>query len=460
MSFKFRSPIVRTSKKAFNNNALGTTGFNSFLMGNTTPTWVNVQEKHHLAKIFTENPVAYATISLKSSMMANGLVNIKDLKSGEIYTKENLRKFKSIPNQKLINKAFRLFDSPNVLQSRKEFITISSIMKDVFGDQFTYGNSGVDKVDLNTVETLWNVYPQYMSVLLGGSYFSATETSEIIKQWKWGGYGTGIEFSPAEILHRKDINIQIKTNEDIIFGKSKLVPLQKPLSNIQVAYESENVVMKNRGARLLISLARKADDIGGLEPAESSDAEEVQSDWNEYGLKADQRQAFITRQPLDVTAIDQDIRKLGIFETIANDSMSVNNAYGIAHDLLKLWVSGSTFENQREAERRTYQATIIPEFNDWIEDINNWLNLEAYGLQYIPTFEHISVLQEDKKERATANNLTSKYHMDLFMKGAIVYNTWLRSVNLPDDPVIGEKRITQLTPIELQSIGVSVNVNV
>jgi len=450
MGLKFRWPIHNTRSKALNSSNYG---FSSFLSGNRTPTWIDIQQKSALATIFTNNPVAYATITLKANMMANGMVGVKDLKTGEIFTKKNINEAK---NQQLVRKALNLFDSPNVLQSRKEFITISSIMKDVFGDQFTYGNSG-GVVDIRNVAALWNIYPQYMSVLLSGNYFNATEISDIIKQWKWGGYGTDtIKFEPDEILHRKDINIQIKTNDDLVFGTSKLVPLKMPLSNIEKAYESENVVLQDRGARLLISLARKADEVSGVEPADTGDKEEVQKDFEEYGLLRGQKQAFITRQPMDVTTIDQDIRKLGIFETIANDSMSVNNAYGIAHDLVKLWISGSTFENQKEAEKRTYQSTIIPEFNDWVGDIDNWLQMEKYGLQYIPSFEHVAVLQVDKKEAATANSVISKYHEALFSKGAIVYNVWLKAVNLPTDDTYGNKRIFELSPEELQTIGINI----
>jgi len=329
-------------------------------------------------------------------------------------------------------------------------------MKDVFGNQFTFANTG-GSVDIKSVASLWNLYPQYMNVLLGGNYFYSTEVDEVIKGWSWGYSGIkDIPFNPSEILHRKDPNIQITTNDDLIFGTSKLVPLKKPLSNIALAYESENIVLKNRGARLLISLSKS--DADGIESGTPTEKKEVLEDWKEYGLLEGQSQALISRMPLDVTVIDQDIRKLGIFETIANDSMSVNNTYGIAHDLVKLWISGSTFENQEKGEVRTYQSTIIPEFNDWVNDIDNWLQLEKYGLQYIPSFENVAVLQKNAKEKATANNITSKYHQDLFLKNQITSNVWLQSLGLPPDAKDGHKKILDFSPEELSKMGISVTV--
>lgn len=456
MGLKFRSPIVR--KGTVNSSLNRASGFSTRFIGYSNPTWVNVQQNNELAKIYSENPIVYAVITLKASMMSNGIVNVRDLKTGEVFTRDSIRLDSKAQNKQLITKALNLIESPNVLQSRKEFITMSSIIKDVFGNQFTYFNSGTI-VDIRNVVSLWNIYPQYMSVLLQGNYFNATNTDEIIKGWRWEGFGSDVlPFNPDEIMLRKSPNVQLCDSNDLVFGMSPLVPLHKPISNIAIAYESENVVLKNRGARILMSLARQQDQQSGVEPARKEDLEEVQNDWGEYGLRDDQKQAFITRQPIDVTVLDQDVRKLGISETIGNNSMAINNTYGISPDLLPLWIQGSTFENQRQAEKRTYQAAIIPEFNDWLSDLDDRLKMQDNGLQYVANWDHIGVLQEDKKEMASSNSITSKYHESMYMKGAIVLNTWLQAVGLPDDEKYGKKRVFELSAEERQAIGISVAV--
>lgn len=455
MALKIRSPFY--TEKAIKSIPNRPSSYNARFIGYSTPTWVNVQQNNQLAQIYSENPIVYAVITLKANMMSNGIVNVRDLKTGEVFTKDSIKLNAKTQNKKLINKALNLIESPNVLQSRKEFITMSSIIKDVFGNQFTYFNSGTT-IDINNVISLWNIYPQYMSVLLQGNYFNATSTDEIIKGWKWEGFGSSnLSFDADQILLRKSPNVKLCDSNDLIFGMSPLVPLHKPISNIAIAYESENVVLKNRGARVLISLARQQDQQGGVEPAEKDDLEEVQEDWNEYGLQDDQKQAFITRQPLDVTVLDQDVRKLGISETIGNNSMAINNTYGISPDLLPLWIQGSTFENQRQAEKRTYQAAIIPEFNDWLGDLDVRLKMEENGLQYVANWDHLAVLQEDKKDMASSNSITSKYHESMYMKGAIILNTWLQAVGLPDDEQYGNKRIFELSPEERQAIGINTN---
>lgn len=429
-----------------------------FTINTNQPIWINTTSMLEIAKIFNTNPVLYSIITTGANYMANGRVNIRNIKNGELITRDNARYDEALKKDNVVQKSFNLFDKPNPLSSKWEFLTNYLVTKWLFGNAFVYGNSPFERVDITTVETMWNVWPQYMSAILTGKYFSATKTDDIIKQWIWGlnGLGTNTKWRPDEIMHRKDVNISIDRQEDIVFGRSRVEALNRPLSNISLAYESENNVMSDRGARLIMTAGK---DDAGIVPITPNDKKRLQESFREYGLKDNQEQALIAEGVVNVTAVDQDIRKLGIFETIATDAMSVANAYKIAHDIVRYNLTGSTFENQNQAEKRTYQNAIIPEFNDFINDMNDWLKLRDYGWEYVPDWSHISVLQEDRREHAAANNLTNKAMMDAFNRGAITYNTWLTAIGLPEDDVFGDKRIWDLTHGQLNALGITVSTN-
>lgn len=421
----------------------------------TTPIWINTAVLENIAREFEENPVLFSVITTGANYLSNGKVKLKNVRTGDIITYEDALFNPDFQNDRTIQKAFGIFNKPNPLISRWEFLQNYLCTKWLFGNSFIYANAGVSMVNLQTVQALWNIWPQYMNVTLKGQYFSATEVDDVIKEWNWGlaGYLEST-WRPDEILHRKEVNVRIQQNEDLIYGTSRVRPLTKPLSNIKIAYESENNVLQNRGARLLVTAGK---DDNGVVPIDVKERKKLQKQFNEYGLADNQMQAIISEGFVDVKTIDQDIRKLGIFETISTDALSVANAYKVPFDLVRYNLTGSTFENQNAAEKRFYQNVIIPEFEDLLLDLNNFLKMSDSGYIFVPDFSHIAVLQEDEKSKATALNVTNTAMEKAFSKGAINYNTWLKAIGQPANDEIGEFHVWDLTPEQKQAIGISIS---
>ena len=236
-------------KKKKVNKSFNSLGFRSFFLGNKTPIWVNTQKQKSYAKVVEENPVLYATLNLRASAIANGEVKIKDLQTGEVVTRENFKQ-KKLKNTDLIKKAFRLFYNPNPLQSRWEYLKSYLYFKDTFGNSYEYGfkPSGFP-MNLENIESFWNIWPQYMNVMIKNNIFQGQNIEDIIEKWIWGK-ANDVIFNSDEILHRKDVNIRLNDSDDIIFGTSRIDSLIKPISNINMAYESQNVVLRNRGASI------------------------------------------------------------------------------------------------------------------------------------------------------------------------------------------------------------------
>ena len=210
--------------------------------------------------------------------------------------------------------------------------------------------------------------------------------------------------------------------------------------------------------RAIISSA-DVDGMTGSMPMDDDEKKEVQADLKtNYGFREGQSQFMVTRHNINVHNIDQDVRKLGLLNEISSDAMVVSERYGVPEVLTKLYMKGATFENQESAERRMYQNTTIPEENDRWEDINNWLKCRDFGFEYAPTFDHIPVLQENKKDKSEITKNISAQYKEMFLAGAVTYNQWLSAVELPTT-TWGNKRITEMSLDEIQKIKGNFSIN-
>lgn len=352
-------------------------------------------------------------------------------------------------NKAIPKKVYQLFDNPNPLQSCKEFFQQRKMYEQVFGNKFTYGSVGFGFKGMNIerISTMWNVWPQHMQYKLTGKYFSATSIEDIIQGWKFEYGSMKAEWEPWEVLHQNTPNADIR--HGLIFGIPAQASLSRPLSNIEMAYEARNVVMKNRGMRFIISSAKG--DASGKVALQPEEKKQIRKAIKKYGLLENQHQIFLTNQPVDVTPIDQDVRKLGLFEEITTDGLIVSNAHGVPDILLKLDMNGATYENQDASVRRLYQGTLIPEDDDDMAGLNKWLGLMDTEWEVCATYDHIPFLQANKKEEADANRAKSSYMKDLFMAGAVTHNQWLHEIGL-DQYQEGDKRIWEFTPEQVAII--------
>jgi hypothetical protein len=386
----------------------GRTPFVNYMFFSNTPYWQGLQGFHALFECFHTNPVLFSTIMIKAREYSNMQIKVVNRNTG---VEEPCNTRKDIPKA-----IYDLFARPNVLQSTWEFLLQRKIFEEVAGNSFTYGNFslGMKHTIQNTV-ALWNVWPEHMKFKLRGNYFEATDISEIIEQWKFEFGVYKKTWEPHEILHKNKPNTDISNG--LIFGRSTACSLSRPLSNIAMAYESRNVMMKNRGMRVIFT-SDKGDDSGRI-PLNDDEKTDLNNSAKEYGMLENQKQFFFTHLPLSATVIDQDVRKLGLFEEIATDAMIVANAYGVPEILLKLYLAGATFENQEASVRRLYQGTLIPEALDDMIAFNTFLGLSDTDWMIVPSFDHVPALQESEKTKAEAKNIEGTMAMNEFSKGLI-----------------------------------------
>lgn len=449
---KFRWPVSLSREKAMTNSGEGSLPTYESRRSNTYAPLVNYvvfQNQAHWQRLngfqalfdcYHRNPILFSIVNIKARAKSNRKFQVVNRSSGKA---EPITTRKEIPA-----KIYSLLERPNPTQNRIEFLKQWAIFEQVCGNSFVYINAPLGvKPNINNINALWNVWPTHIQYKLTGKYFSATEMQDIIKGWRFE-YGTyKQEFTPNEIFHRNSPNTEVR--DGIIFGRAVAQSLEKPLTNIELAYESRNVIMLNRGMRVI--LTSEKGDASGKIPLVPAEKDILQNEMKDYGLLGGQKQFFFSSMPVKATTVDQDVRKLGLFEEIATDGRVCCNAFGVPEILLQIDIRGATFENQSASIVRLYQDTIIPEAEDEDISINTMLGLHDTDWYLKSSFDHIPALQEAERNKYTAYQSIATYMERMFLNGVVTHNQWLTEMDLPAYPE-GDRRIWEFTPEQLQII--------
>jgi hypothetical protein len=386
-------PAVRTLSPRLANYSPLT----NYFLFNDRPQWKSLHNIQSLFDWYHSNPILYAVVMIKAREYANMDILVMSRSNPGVPIKRNTQA--PIPRA-----LYKFFDRPNVLQSKWNFLLQRKIMKEVGGNSFTYGNFALSpRPNVQFLVSLWNIWPQHVQYKLKNSYFDAISVNDIIESWMFKAGDYKKEWQAWEVLHTCNPNTEIM--DDRIFGRSAAQNLVRPLSNIDMAYESRNVIMRNRGMRVIMSSGKK--DMSGAIPLDKEEKEAVQEDMKSYGMLEGQKQFFLTDMPVSVTPIDQDVQKLGLFEEIATDAIAVCNGYGVPEILLKMYLKGATFENQVASVRRLYEGTLIPEAEDDLIALSNFLGLNETDYYLYPSFAHVPVLQESEELKEKTAKLRS-----------------------------------------------------
>jgi phage portal protein BeeE len=210
------------------------------------------------------------------------------------------------------------------------------------------------------------------------------------------------------------VTVKEATDKNILTGESKMKGLTAAINNLRYAYESRGIILKNRGA--LGILSNSSTDVAGAVPLDPEEKRRVQEEYRNYGSLATQNQVIITNANLKWQKMGVNPSELGLFEETEQDFFKICDTYGTPIDLFAS-TKGSTFENQRQAEKGLYLRTIIPEANEWIASIAQGMELE--GVKLVMDFSHLPIFQEDMKARGESLTAITNALSKMFVDGAI-----------------------------------------
>lgn len=292
----------------------------------------------------------------------------------------------------------KLFNEPNWYQSGLEFIHQAKLQREVFGNEFIYV---LKPVGMASVKAMYVLPSEKVKVKASDKlFFTVTEPQ--------------VEYLYDDLKLPKEQVIHF-TSERIagdVVGISPLHSLTVSINNLRLAYESRGVILRYRGALGILTNKAK-DGIGNPFPIDPKERERIQEEYRKYGLNSDQFQIIITDQPLEWQQMTVEPDRLGLFEETKEALNKILDKYGVPADLMTRQ-QGSTYENQRQAERGFYIRTIIPEANEWIKGLNTYFDSDL-----VATFDHLSIFQDDLKIRNEMLNSRVNALSRLFQEGVI-----------------------------------------
>jgi phage portal protein BeeE len=184
---------------------------------------------------------------------------------------------------------------------------------------------------------------------------------------------------------------------DLVNPANRIQTLKYPLSNIHAQYHKRNVLLENISAIGILS--SRQSDMGGALPMTPEEKQQIQNDW----ISRNRDQIVITESDVQWTPMSYPTKDLQLFEELTEDKMAIIDAYGLSYYIFSQ-SKGATFSNVKDGMRMTYQDTIIPETQQMYATISHQIGLVDEGLQLVPDFSGVAVLQDDENAKSSALN--------------------------------------------------------
>jgi HK97 family phage portal protein len=303
---------------------------------------------------------------------------------------------------------------PNYFQSQKEFLMQTKLYQEIFGNEIIYFLTPT--AFKNSVKGMFTLPPLYVDIdeLTSANFWLYSEFPENVKYYiDWAGRREYLD--PNDIIHINNSKVDV-THNNVYWGDSALRSLSASISNIRAAYEARNVMIENRGA--LGILSNEGADAAGSLPLDPEEKEKLQNEYKKYGITKNKHQLIITSLKLRYQQMAIDADKLRLFEEVKADTEQICDAFGVPFELLANQ-KGTTFENQKTAEKRFYTGTIIPEAVEWVDALNRHFETMDKSWEVMADYSHLEVFSENIKERAQTLNLLISGLSKAFLDGAL-----------------------------------------
>lgn len=372
----------------------------------------------------------FAPIAMIANAVASGKYELKKLKDDEV-----------VYDNKYMNK---LLSSPNPLQNWQQFMFEATVWLYVNGKNYIYANTpDTLSVNYRNISTLANLYSYSVEPICEAyvKLWSATNINDIIKGYN---LNDGTPTIPTEkVLFQQFMSLE--NNDKKIDGKSPLLSARKAIDNLSTVYDARNSIYTSRGA--LGMLTNKQSDMGGYVPLTPDQKKQVISDYNNtYGITGGRSPIGITQYPLDYLKIGMSIAELMPFEEAQATTAAIYSVLDVPFDLMPS-AKGTTFENQKMAQRALYQRVAIPVAKQYAQSLTTFLKLEEVGLYLDVNFDHIEVLQGNRKEKAETEKIENESLSIQFQNGVITLNDWITKTG--GEAVANQlynKRLLEMTP--------------
>lgn len=348
----------------------------------------------------------------------------------------------------------KILERPNPLQNFQQLIYEWVVYELVTGKNMLYANVP-DTLSFNykNISALWNL-PAYAVEMVTNAnikLFSATEISDIIKGYRvQDGMSSNVTISPEKVLLSKQIDLDFSNRK--LQGKSPLLAARKAIKNLLVVYAARHTIYVKRGA--LGFLVSKKSDESGRQALTKPEKDQLTKDWQDgHGVTGKGKSPIaITNLPVEYIRIAMSIQELQPFEETEQDAALIYAVLGVPRELMPK-TKENTYANKVTAGRDLYNNICIAKAESMYQSISNFFRLRESGFYLFPSFNHIEVLQENKKEKADTDWRNNETYRMRFLHGIISLNQWRTAIG--EEEVKGglyDKLLLEMTPEELAAV--------
>lgn len=314
-------------------------------------------------------------------------------------------------------------EKPNVLQTGRHFFSQHNHYIDIFGycPVLVMRPSGMP----DEISALWNIPPWLFDIDYTGKWIKQAKIKEIYKTYYmyWGGEKVELDFENLKFVFDDGVGTEGDTN--LTIPDSRLVSLEYPVSNTIASYKSRNTLITKRGAVGILSNDSK--DAAGLIPLKPNQKDDVQRDFQKYGIVGQPYQVIITDAALKWQQMGFPTKDLMLFEEIEDDINRMCDGYGWPPQLIAR-TKDVTFDNKKEGTKEAYRDTIIPESESRMEQFSNAILPEDANIMIRRDYSEIEVLQEDTRSKAEARRAMNEALKIEYEAGLITKNDWLEAL--------------------------------
>lgn len=396
----------------------------------------------NLIELFHSIPEIYAPINEIASRAMTAKYVLKDLETDEpIYDNEQVNK---------------LLENPNPFQNFGELMYEAICYEIVTGIEFMLFNqpSSFPRFDYKYISSIYNLPSNLVTVETDESpkLWSATTVKDLIKGYTLEkGTENETNFRKVEqILYRRMTNLRWSGRK--MDGLSPLLSAEKAIKNLIAVYEARGTIYIRRGA-MGMWVSRKKDD-SGMIPLTNQEKKKAAEDMDKnFGVVGRGKMPYgITGAPIDFVKASMTIAEMQPFEETKADAAVIYGVLRVPPELMP-YRDKVTIGSQQIAERSLYHNVVIPLVKSYCQSINNKLNFNAIKAYLDADFSQVDILQENKKDKATVDNINTKTVYRQWLAGVKTLNQW-RAYNgdEPSSNPIYNKLIFDMTPEELEKV--------
>jgi hypothetical protein len=349
----------------------------------STSDFSNITTLHGQALAYSIVMPIKTIINRRSAAFGNGKLWLLDKEGNEVNTRE-------------ANEARALLKNPNPVQTWLDFYIQQKVYKYIFGYCPIYL---LRPVGMKKVSAIYNILPSIFSAEYTGKLYHQTDIKDIVKSYKISCNGVTSELPVDDVYISRDLSLSLDPYE--LLPESRLCAMQYETALTRALGEAKYTIVARRGA--LGILSNEARDAVGALPITPEEKKEVQDEYRRYGLSTTKNQIIITSANLRWQQIGISVKDLMLLELSDDVIMRIADAYDYPYELLGS-TRGVTFANKNEAKKQFYNDVVIPEATADSEALTKLLGLENCHVDI--DFSNISILQDDRKQKADTLNAT------------------------------------------------------